>query len=115
MALVAYSISSGPIGRSVYTLGGITAPAMFMPTLIAQTRVNKSNTNTEYSANINYPLTAEVDGVTKATNVIKAHFSFTALRTISSVTEKERVLTELAAWITANKTNIANGNVLAVT
>jgi len=112
MSINIYSASQGPLGVSVYTFDGVTAPAQFVPTLSAETEMNKDKTNIQYRVRIEYPLVTTVDGVTLAPNIIRANFNFTALRNVLANTEKERVIDELIAYLTAHKAKIVSGNVL---
>lgn len=115
MSITKYSESAGPIGQSIYTFTGVTVPAQYMPRLVATTTVNKAGTNIEYKISVNYPLVSVVDGANVALNTIRANLSFTALQSVINTDEKSRVLDEIVAYITANKANIIDGNVLAVT
>lgn len=115
MSITKYSESAGPIGQSIYTFTGVTVPAQYMPRLVATTAVNKAGTNIEYKISVNYPLVSIVDGANVALNTIRANLSFTALQSVINTDEKMRVLDEIVAYIQANKANIIDGNVLAVT
>ena len=115
MSITKYSESAGPIGQSIYTFTGVTVPAQYMPRLVATTTVNKAGTNIEYKVSVNYPLVSVVDGANVALNTIRANLSFTALQSVINTDEKLRVLDEIVDFITANKVNIIDGNVLAVT
>ena len=115
MSITKYSESAGPIGQSIYTFTGVTVPAQYMPRLVATTTVNKAGTNIEYKISVNYPLVSVVDGANVALNTIRANLSFTALQSVINTDEKLRVLDEIVDFIIANKVNIIDGNVLAVT
>lgn len=116
MSLVVYQLSQGPIGSSIYNFASVSAPQQFMPTLTAKTSVNTPKTNTKVEINVEYPLMQTVDSVsTYSGNTIRASFNFTALRNVSALSEKLRVIDEMIAYLTANKNNLANGNVLPVT
>lgn len=115
MSITKYSESAGPIGQSIYTFTGVTVPAQYMPRLVATTTVNKAGTNIEYKISVNYPLVSVVDGANVALNTIRANLSFTALQSVINTDEKARVLDEIVDYIVANKANIIDGNVLAVT
>lgn len=115
MSITKYSESAGPIGQSIYTFTGVTVPAQYMPRLVATTTANKAGTNIEYKISVNYPLVSVVDGANVALNTIRANLSFTALQSVINTDEKLRVLDEIIGFIVANKANIIDGNVLAVT
>lgn len=113
MSLVAYSISQGPIGQSIWQFSGVSAPQQFMPLLKATTAVNASRTSTKYSVAVEYPLMSTVNGQdVYSGNTLRAHFDFSALRNVIADTEKLRVIDELVDFLTANRLNIAAGNVL---
>lgn len=111
MAIAAYSKSSGPIGQSIYTFVGVTAPQQFMPRLVATTKLNKAQTNTDFRISVSYPLLSVVDGVEANLNTIRCSVSFSALRNVIATAEKTRVLDEIIGYLTANKAKIIAGDV----
>ena len=110
MTISVYSSSDTPIGETIYTFDGVVAPAQFVPTLTVTTERNSSGTNTQYRVHVEYPLVTTVDGITSAPNTLKANFNFTALRNVLNEAEKTRVINEIAAFLTAELTNIITGN-----
>lgn len=114
MAVSLYIQSSSPLGKSVYTFTGVTAPAQYIPLLNFSAEMNKSGTNTNVKVDIDYPLLTVVDGVTSSLNSFKAHFSFTSLRSVINDTERARAFDEMVAFLTANKARILAGSVLPV-
>lgn len=110
MTISVYSSSATPLGETIYTFDGVTAPAQYVPTLTVTTERNATGTNTQYRIHIEYPLVTTIDGVTSAPNTLKANFNFTALRNVLNTAEKTRVITELSAFLTAELTNIIEGN-----
>lgn len=114
MAVSLQVSSPGPLGVSWYVFTGITAPAQYMPTVRFEAIMNKPRSNTNMKVDMEYPLLQVVDGVTSVTNTFKSSFTFTALRGVSSDTERMRVLDEMIAFLTANKARIAVGSVLPV-
>lgn len=110
MTISVYSASQGPIGRTEYRFVGVTAPAQYIPRLTMTTKQNTAGTNVDSRIDVSYPLVTEVDGVSTAPNTFRASVTFTALQSVVNNTERVRVLDELIAFLTANKTKIVNGD-----
>lgn len=110
MALTPYSISSGPLGTSIYLFAGVDAPAQFVPTLTVKATQNNSGTNTNVSVASEYPIVSQVDGVNIAANRFRMETSFTALRSIKSDTERNVLFDEHVAYLIANKAEILKGS-----
>lgn len=114
MAVTLQISSPGPLGVSWYVFTGISAPAQYQPSVRFEAAMNKPRSNTNVKVDMEYPLLEVVDGITTVVNTFKSSFSFTALRGVSSDTERMRVLDEMIAFLTANKARIAVGSVLPV-
>ena len=110
MALTIYSQSASPLGTTIYRFTGIVAPAQFVPTLTVTTSRNRTGTNVMYKAVVDYPLITTVDGVTLAPNHFKFNFEFTALQSVENNSERERVLDEVIAFLTAHRDEITAGS-----
>lgn len=110
MSIIAYSISAGPLGTSIYQFDSVRAPAQFMPTITVSAVQNSSGTNTNVTVGSEYPIISEVDGVNVATNRFKMTTVFTALRSIQSDVERARLFDEHVTYLTANKANILAGS-----
>lgn len=112
MTISVYSSAQGPLGTTVYTFDGVSAPAQFIPTLTVETEMNAAKTNTQYRIRVEYPLVTTVDGVTLAPNTLRANFSFSALRNVINTAEKQRIIDEIKDFLNANVDHIINGNSL---
>lgn len=110
MSITLYSESPAPIGTSIYTFDGVSVPAQYVPRLTVSTKQNASGTNIDYKINIDYPITATVDGVITAPNTFRCTFSFTALRTVLEPTVRQRILDEIRAFLVSEDDNIQTGN-----
>lgn len=114
MALTLQAISPSPLGTSYYSFTGISAPAQYVPTAEFTAKRNKSNTNTDVTVLMKYPILQETEGVTTIIAMFQCSFSFTSLRTVVSETERARIFDEMTAFLTTNKARILAGSVLPV-
>lgn len=110
MAITLYSASQSPLGTSIYTFTGVSAPAMYTPRLFKKAVRNKSNTNIEVTVDTNFPLVTEEEGIYTVRNTFKMRTTFTALQSVISNTERERIFDEHVAYLTAQKAKILIGD-----
>lgn len=111
MSITVYSESSGPIGQTIYTFVGVTAPAQFVPRLVATTKRNNAGTNIDYRVAADYPIISTVDGKNVVTDTFRAHFSFTALQSVINMEERGRLFDEVVAFLVKERDHILDGNV----
>lgn len=115
MALVVWSSSTSPLGKSVYRFVGISVAAQFVPWLSYEAKMNNSGTNTWVRVDSRYPILATVEGVTTQTDEFKMYTEFSALNNILAATERERLFDEHVRFLLANKPGILAGNVTTAT
>lgn len=111
MAVTLYSQSASPLGNSIYRFVGVSAPALYIPTITFSAKANGSGTNNWVTVDSVYPLLTVVDGVTTQTDAFKMKSEFTSLQSVIADTERERLFDEHVAFLTANKANILAGKV----
>lgn len=114
MAISVFSQSTSPLGKSTYRFVGIGAPAMYIPFMSFETKMNGQGTNIWVKLDSRYPLTVETqDGVISAPNELKMHTEFSCLQNVVSATEAERLYDEHVLFLLAHKSAILSGNVIA--
>lgn len=111
MSINVYSESAGPIGQTIYKFDSVVAPAQFVPALVATTKRNNAGTNVDYRIAADYPIISVVDGKNVVTDTFRCHFSFTALQSTISGTERGRLFDEVIAFLIKEKDHILDGNV----
>lgn len=111
MAMVIWSESPSPLGRTIWKFSGVAAPQQYLPWLSFETKQTSAGANTWSRVDSRYPILATIDGVLSQTNEFKMYTEFSALQNIISDTERARLFDEHVLFLLKNKPGILAGNV----